>query len=168
MDVFLDVQATKDAVIRNSIAIFQYIYHASGTSLATIQYNMFLRKAAAGVIKPEILPPTEGSAAQHSPRVYLQTRDWMLLHSMSLDPSDYRWMVGIQGYEPVPTLEPMAPEELLEFTSCNCSCSNRRCSVGRTMSNASPRVETAKALRAKIALMTKSLEKTQTSINEAG
>jgi len=35
------------------------------------------------------------------------------------------------------------------------------------MSNAFPCVETAKALHAKIALMTKSLEKTQTSIHEA-
>ena len=130
MDVFLYVQATKDSVIRNGIAIFQYIYHAPGTSLATIRYNMFLRKAAAGVIKPEILPPTESAAAQHSLRAYLQTWDWMLLQSMSLDPSGYGWMVGIQGYEPVPTLEPMAPEELLEFTSCYCrgDCSNQRCS----------------------------------------
>ena len=81
---------------------------------------MFQRKAAAGVIKPEILPSTEGAAAHHSLHVYLQTRDWMLLQSMSLEPSGYGWMVGILGYEPVPTLEPMAPEELLEFTSCNC------------------------------------------------
>ncbi len=130
MDIFLDVRATKDDVIRNGIAIFQYIYRALGTPLAEILYNMFLRKAAAGIIKPEILPPTEGAAAQHSLRAYLQTRDWMLLESMSLDPSSYGWIVGSQGYEPVPTLQPMAPEELLEFTSCNCkgNCSNRRCS----------------------------------------
>ena len=167
MHVFLDVQATKDAVIRNGIAIFQYIYHAPGTSLATIRYNMFLRKAAARVIKPEILPSTEGAAAQQSLRAYLQTRDWMLLQSMFLDPSGYGWMVGIQGYEPVPTLEPMAPEELLEFTSCNCrgDAAIDGAAIGRMMSNAFPRVETAKALRAKIALMTKSLEK---SIHEAG
>ena len=131
---------------------------------------MFLRKAAAGVIKPEVLPPTEGAATQHSLRVYLQTRDWMLLQSMSLDPSGYGWMVGIQGYEPVPTLEPMAPEELVEFTAVIVDeiVAIDGAAVGRTMSNASPRVKTAKALRAKIALMTKSLEKTQTSIHEAG
>ncbi len=39
------------------------IYHALWTLLAYIWYNMFLRKAAAGVIKPEILLPTEGAAA---------------------------------------------------------------------------------------------------------
>ncbi|KAJ8405288.1 hypothetical protein AAFF_G00322790 [Aldrovandia affinis] len=57
---------------------------------------MFSRKAVAGLIKPETLPPTEGAAAQHSLRAYLQSRDWMLLQSMSLDPSDYGWMVREQ------------------------------------------------------------------------
>ena len=45
MDIFLDVRATKDDVIRNGIAIFQYIYRALGTPLAEIRYNV-LRKAA--------------------------------------------------------------------------------------------------------------------------
>jgi len=129
MDIFLDVRATKDVVIVAGIAIFQNIYHEPGTTLGAIRYNMFSRKAAAGLIKPETLPPTEGAAAQHSLRAYLQTRDWMLLQSMSLDPSDYGWTVGVRGYEPVPTVDPMAPEELLRFMTCNCAgdCSNRRC-----------------------------------------
>lgn len=130
MDVFLDIRVDKDAVIRAGTAIFQYIYHEPDTTLGTIRYNMFSRKAAAGFIKPETLPPTDGAAAQHSLRAYLQTRDWMLLQSMSLDPSDYGWTVGVRGYEPVPTEDPMAPEELLRFTSCNCNgyCNNQRCS----------------------------------------
>lgn len=130
MNIFLDVQATKDAVIKAGIAIFQYIYHGPGTALGAIRYNIFSRKAAAGLIKPETLPPTEGAAAQHSLRAYLQTRDWILLQNMSLDPSEYGWALGVRGYEPVPTVDPMAPDELLQFTSCNCSgdCSNRRCS----------------------------------------
>ena len=37
----------------------------------------------------------------------------MLLQSMSLDPSGYGWRVGSNGYEPVPTLDLIAPEELL-------------------------------------------------------
>ena len=117
-------------MIRSGIAIFQYIYHAPGTTLGAIRYSMFSRKAAAGIIKPETLPPTDGAATQHSLRAYLQTRDWMLLQSMSLDPTNYGWAIGAHGFEPIPTLEPMAPEELLKFTSCNCKgdCSNRRCS----------------------------------------
>ena len=90
---------------------------------------MFSRKAVAGLIKPP-LPPTEGEAAQHSLCVCFQTRDWMLLQSMSVDPSEYGWTVGIHGFEPVPTVDPMAPKELLQFTSCSCNgdCSNQRCS----------------------------------------
>jgi len=129
MDIFLNVQASRDVVIRSGISIFQYIYHAPGTALAVIRYSMFSRKAANGLIKPETLPPTEGAAAQHSLRAYLQTQDWMLLQSMSLDPSGYGWTLGSNGYEPIPTLDPMAPEGLLKFISCNCKgdCSNLRC-----------------------------------------
>ena len=97
---------------------------------------------------------------------YLQTRDWMLLQSMSLDPSGYGWTVGVRGYEPVPTLDPMAPEELLQFTSCNCKgdCSNQRCSCA---SSVSQHAEIAKALHARIVLMMENLEKTQTLTPEA-
>ena len=127
MNVFLDVQATKDEVIKAGIAVFQYIYRAPATPLGQTRYSMFARKAASGVIKPDTLPPTEGAAAQHSLRAYLQTRDWLLLQSMSLNPSDYGWIVGVHGYEPIPALEPMAPDELLRFTSCNSTgnCSTR-------------------------------------------
>ena len=47
----------------------------------------------------------------------------MLLQIMHLDPSGYEWTVWVHGYEPVPTLDPIAPEELLRFTSCNRQCS---------------------------------------------
>ena len=40
LDVFLDLRATRDAVIRSGIAIFQYIYHAPGTTLGAIRYSM--------------------------------------------------------------------------------------------------------------------------------
>ena len=112
INIFLDTEATKETVIQAGTAIFKYIYHGRDITLGEIRYNMFSRKAAAGVIKPETLPPTEGAAAQHSLRAYLQTRDWIFLQSMS------------------PTLDPTAPEELLKITSCNChgDCSNRRCS----------------------------------------
>ena len=130
MDIFLDTEATKEAVIQAGITIFQYIYHGPDTTLGEIRYNMFSRKAMAGAIKPETLPPTKGTVVQHALRTYLQTRDWILIQSMSLNPNDYGWTLRVHGFEPVPTLDPMAPEGLLKFTSCNChgDCSNRQCS----------------------------------------
>ena len=78
----------------------------------------------------------------------------------SLNPSDYGWTLGVHGYEPVPTLDPMAPEGVLKFTSCNChgDCSNQLCTqvVARRMGScarASQPVESAKALHAKTAVM---------------
>ena len=49
---------------------------------------------------------------------------------MSLNPDEYGWTVGVHGYESVRTLDSMAPEELLQLTSCNChgDCSTQRCS----------------------------------------
>lgn len=106
--------------------------------------------------------PTEGAAPQHSLRAYLQTQDWLLLQSMSLDPKDYGWTVGFHGYEPVPTLEPMAPEELLQFTSCNRNgdCSNAAVSgaaARRMPSSASQLAESVKALPARMLFMMKAL-----------
>jgi len=130
VNIFLSTQPTKDAVIRGGIAILRHIYNAPGTTLGEIRCNIFSRQAAAGLNKPETPPPTERAAAQHSLHAYLQTQDWMLLRSMSLNLSECGWTVGDRGYEPVPTLNPRAPEELLQFTSCNChgDCSNQRCS----------------------------------------
>ena len=130
INIFLDTEATKETVIQAGTAIFKYIYHRRDTTLGEIRYNMFSRKAATGVIKPETLPPTEGSAAQHSLRAYLQTRDWIFPQSMSLNPSDYGWAIGVHGCEPVPTLIRTAHEELLKIANCNChgDCSKRRCS----------------------------------------
>ena len=157
--IFFDTKATKEAVIQAGIAIFQYIYHGPDTTLGEIRYNMFSRKAVAGVIKPETLPPTKGAVAQHALHAYLQTRDWILLQSMSLNPSDYGWTLGVHGYEPVSTVDPIAPEGLLKFTSCNChgDCRNWWCTsvAARRMGSCpSQPVESAKALHAKTAVMT--------------
>ena len=74
MDIFLDTEANRKAVIQAGTAIFQYLYHGPNLTLGEIRYKMFSRKAVAGVIKPETLPPTEGAAVQHSLCAYLQTR----------------------------------------------------------------------------------------------
>ena len=74
--------------------------------LEDLRFDIFSKRAAAGSIKPEELPPTTGAAAQHSLQAYLQTRDWLLLQSPSLDVLEYGWKQGKQGYAPVPTTDP--------------------------------------------------------------
>ena len=75
------------------------------------------------------------------------------------------WTVGVHGYDPVPILDPMAPKELLQFTSYNCHgiAAPNGAVARRTASSVSLHVEFAKALHSRIAsMMAQSLEKTQT------
>ena len=51
IDSFLDTEATKESVIQAGTAIFQHSYHGPYTTLGEIRFNMFSRKAAAGVIR---------------------------------------------------------------------------------------------------------------------
>ena len=72
-----------------------------------------------------------------------------------MNPSKYGWTIGVHGYDPVPTLDPTAPEELLKITSCNCheGCNNRRSAARRIGSHASRPVESVKVLHAKTEVM---------------
>ena len=80
---------------------------------------------AKGKMQPQSLPPTAGAAAQHSLRVYLQWHDWALMKSMSLAPFSYGWQESESGgYEPVGTLDEIAPPAVLNLTTCNCNISN--------------------------------------------
>ena len=116
-------------MIQAGTAIFKYIYHGRDTTLGEIRYNMFSRKAAAGVIKPETLPLRGCSCTAFTPCLPADPGP-DLLPSMYLNPSEYGCTIGVRGYEPVPTLYPTSPDELLKITSSNCygDCSNRRCS----------------------------------------
>ena len=74
----------------------------------------------------------------------------MLLQSMSLNPDEYGWTVGVHGYEPVPTLDPMAGSQaviVMEIAAHNGAVARR------TASSVSQHAEFAKALHAKIASM---------------
>lgn len=131
MNVFLDVRAKKDDIIKAGCELFMLMFRGKPPKdLGDLRFDIFSKRAAAGSIKPEKLPPTTGAAAQHSLRAYLQTRDWLVLQSPSLDVLDYGWKLGDQGYEPVPLTEPIAPDYLLKFVSCNCmgDCTTLRCS----------------------------------------
>ena len=50
-------------------------------------------------IKPESLPPTEGSAWQHSLRVYLQTTYWKIRRYNKK--SDWGWKITKDYLEPI-------------------------------------------------------------------
>ena len=98
-----------------------------------LRYEKYNQLVTKGTFKPDKLPPTTGAAVQHALRAYLQYRDWLLLESQSLDPIEYGWAYT-DAFEPVGSLEPIAPESILKFITCKCqihtteeSCENNRC-----------------------------------------
>ncbi|CAM4524056.1 unnamed protein product [Leuciscus chuanchicus] len=120
MDVFNDIRAKKSDIIKAGCELFKLTFCRNPPEdLEGLRFDIISKRAAAGSIKPEKLPPTTGAAAQHSLRAYLQTRDQLLLQSPSLDVLENGWKQGEQGYAPVPTTDPIALRYLLKFVSCN-------------------------------------------------
>ena len=76
-------------------------------------------------IKLEMLAPSEGSANQHSYRVYLQVMDWTFLEDAHYDPLDWGWTLRGNIFHPIYTDEPVAPDDLLKFICCKCKPSTK-------------------------------------------
>ena len=74
---------------------------------------------------------------------------------MSLNPDEYGWTIGVHGYEPVPTLNPMTLRSysglraviVMEIAAPNGAATRR------TVSSVPPHVKFAKALHARITSM---------------
>nr|CAI5852294.1 unnamed protein product [Callosobruchus analis] len=62
------------------------------------------------------LPPTSGAAHQHFNRVYYQVQTWL---GHDLEPQEWGWTMRNGFLEPVTTITPPAPDELLNIIFCN-------------------------------------------------
>ena len=138
IDILLNTNSNKEDVVEAGTLIFQYIYGRPSTPLYQIRFDMYNKSMAKGKLLPQKLAPTEGAAAQHTLRVFLQWRDWNNLQSQSLNPADYGWSRSSGTFEPVGYLEEIAPQSILNFTICNCkttqnelACRNDLCSCKR-------------------------------------
>ena len=138
LDTLLNLRSAREEISKAGIVLFQYIYDRPTTPLHQIRYELYSKLVAKGKFLPQKLPPTDASATQHALRSYLQYRDWALLESQSLDPSQYGWVKSSQTFEPVCFEGEVAAAALLNFTACNCktnnpdaACNSNRCSCKR-------------------------------------
>ena len=111
------------------------IYNGKSTdTLDSLRYQRFCEKVASksSHVKPQALPPTSGAAKYHSLRVYLQVQEWKG-SADELHPTDWGWQECDEGFVPLQTSLPPAPEHLLKVIRCNCQadCSTRRCTCKR-------------------------------------
>lgn len=68
-------------------------------------------------MKLSSLPPTSAAAQQHINRVYYQVQTWL---GKDLQPEQWGWNLQNKILEPITTLLPPAPDELLNTIFCNC------------------------------------------------
>lgn len=107
------------------------IYNGKATdTLDSLRYQRFCEKVASksSHVKPQALPPTSSAAEYHSLRVYLQVQEWKGSRN-ELCPTEWGWQECDEGFVPLQTSLPPAPEHLLRVIRCNCQadCSTLRC-----------------------------------------
>ena len=99
--------------------------------LNILRHKKFCEKVASNVasIEPQALPPTSAAMKYHSYRVYYQICVWSEWDS-NMSPEDWGWRIDEEGFVPVATDLPVAPENLLKVVRCSCKtdCINLRCS----------------------------------------
>ena len=126
-----DSASTRDVVDAGEKALL-LVYNGKLTdSLDSLRHKRFCEKVASKTshVKPQSLPPTSAAAKYHSLRVYLQVQEWKGFAD-GLHPADWRWQECEEGFVPLQTSLPPAPEYLLQVIRCNCQtdCSTLRCS----------------------------------------
>lgn len=117
--MFNNRDSSHDIVARAGERFFLTLYgaHSADESLNKYRFNCFTKSVTK--IKPDIasLPPTEGAAKQHSFRVYHQVQKWQ---GNELPPELWGWKRVQTNLAPITTLEPVAPENLLNLVFCKC------------------------------------------------
>ena len=97
----------------------RYTANADQRDLNNLRYLSFLKSSTKVKADLPSLPPTRGSAEQHSLRVYLQVQQWL---GNNLPPDQWGWTQGEDEYLiTVKTMEPVAPETILNTIFCRCT-----------------------------------------------
>lgn len=117
--VFTDPDADlEDVVIAGeNFLLVLYDSHKHYRSLNSLRYRQYVLSAYKVTSNIAALSPTKGAARQHSLRVYYQIQQWL---GEEKNPELHGWKSTRNGLMPITTMEPPAPDELLELISCKC------------------------------------------------
>ena len=99
------------------------------TTLQKCRYYLFIKNRS----NCHLLPPTLGAFEKHLKRTQPQIRIWAKANEPLvpvLEPTEYGWEFDGDGYMPITSDDPIAPNSIIELVSCNCSkgCNTQRCS----------------------------------------
>lgn len=157
-EFFQQENCSQQLIFENGVHILLAMYGApkSENSLDNHRYLSFAKSTRFNrAVKLPSLPPTTAAAQQHLYRVYYQVQTWL---GKDIDPQQWGWILNNDFLEPVTTLLPPAPDNILEAIFCNCTkgcganCGCRKiglsCSIicgnchGQSCLNATPEAST--------------------------
>lgn len=141
-EVFYAHSASTDDVAEAGERAMVILYNGKCTdTLDMLRYHRFCEKVASSssYIQPQVLPPTSVAAKYHSLRVYLQVQEWKG-SLQRLNPINWGWQKCDEGFLPIQTTLPPAPENLLKVIKCNChgDCSTLRCTCKKNNLECTP------------------------------
>lgn len=115
------------SLFENGVRTLLAIYNApkSENCIDRLRYAQFIKLTKLNKpVQLSTLPPTSAAALQHFNRVYYQVQTWL---GHDLEPQNWGWIMRDEFLEPVMTMNPPAPEELLNTIFCNCKngCGSR-------------------------------------------
>lgn len=130
VSAFNDTNATKEDIAQAGEYFLKLLYNGrvSSDDLNKTRFNCYKKVIAKqpvfGKFDLSVLPPTSGAAKQHSYRVFHQVQSW---RGVELPATDWGWKKKEGQLLPIPTLDPLAPENLLKLVFCNCKidCAQR-------------------------------------------
>lgn len=125
--VFYDPTSTANVIADAGEKMFLEVYRAPCTQSEINRYRFTVFLKSCTKPKPDLssLPPTKGSAKYHAYRVYHQVQEWL---GNQLPPEMWGWKRGVDGnLDPITTLDPPAPDALLNSIFCRCKsgCSGK-------------------------------------------
>lgn len=127
VEVFQQENCPKQTLLENGVRILLALYNApkSEDNIDHFRYTQFIKFTKLNKpVQLSTLPPTSVAAHQHIKRVYYQIQTWL---GKDLEPQEWGWMLENEILEPIRTLLPPAPAELLNVIFCNCKngCGSR-------------------------------------------
>lgn len=119
-NVFTKEECSPNVIFNSGIRFLLAMYKARVKEVS-IDNHRYLTFAKLTQLKKPLelssLPPTSSAARQHLYRVYYQVQVWF---GNELNPLDWGCTLQDQILEPVKTLLPPAPDNLLNYILCNC------------------------------------------------
>lgn len=124
---FKEENCSVQRLFENGIKTLLAVYNApkSVDSIDHLCYAQYVKSTKLNKpVQLSNIPPTSAAAHQHFNRVYYQVQTWL---GHDFEPREWVWTMRNEFLEPVTTILPPAPEELLNGIFCNCKngCGSR-------------------------------------------